>query len=144
MHDPNQSDTTKRAYQLQDVEKYQLAAKGSRKSTSPISAASTGTVKSVADLFALVKQYVDNQNRLYLAVALTKMETGVVGNTASENRTRTTLVPVSAISIPELFSKINSQDYKILKYIPDEFLNGAQLEAKQMALGVFDSVYRIF
>lgn len=81
-----------------------------------------------------VKQYIDNNNRLYLAVALTKIETGVVGNTASEKQMATSLLPVSTISISELFSKINPKDKNFLKYIPDEFLNEEQLDAKRWAL----------
>ena len=81
-----------------------------------------------------IKQYIDDNNRLYLAVALTKIEIGVMGNTAFENQTRTNLIPISSISIPELFSKINPKDKKFLKYVPDEFLNEEQKVAKQEAL----------
>ena len=81
-----------------------------------------------------VEQYINNDNRLYLAVALTKIETGVEGNTASENQMATSLIPISNISIPELFSKINPKDKKFLKYVPDEFLNEEQKVAKQEAL----------
>ena len=80
-----------------------------------------------------VKQYVDDNNRLYLAVALTKVETGVVDDTASKQM-RTRLLPVSGISIPELFAKINPEDRNFLKYIPDEFLNDEQQQAKKRAL----------
>ena len=52
-----------------------------------------------------VKQYIDNNNRLYLAVALTKIETGVKGNTAPQNEERTYLLPVSNISIAQLIQK---------------------------------------
>lgn len=81
-----------------------------------------------------IKQYVDDNNRLYLAVALTKIETGVMGYTASDNQIRTSLLPVSTISIPELVAKINPADRNFLKYIPDEFLNSEQLDAKRRAL----------
>lgn len=57
-----------------------------------------------------------------------------MGNTASDTRTATNLLPISTISIPEFFSKINPKDYKILKYVPDEFLQGEQLTAKERAL----------
>ncbi len=88
-----------------------------------------------------VKQYVDENNRLYLAVALTKIETGVVGNTASDKQMATSLIPISNISIPELFSKINPKDGKFLKYIPDEFLNASQIEAKKQALSDDETKY---
>ena len=54
MFDPNSDDTNKRAYQLQTIEKQQLAVTGSGK---PLSVSmQTVAVKSVADLFELVKQ----------------------------------------------------------------------------------------
>ena len=54
MNDPNSSDTGKRSYQLQNIEKYRPAARGSQK-VSPISAASTGTKITVSDLAQYVK-----------------------------------------------------------------------------------------
>ena len=50
-----------------------------------------------------IKQFVDNDNRLYLAVALTKIETGVMGDTASLDGRRTRLLLVSNISIPQKY-----------------------------------------
>ena len=55
MNNPNQNDTTKRAYQLQNVEKYQPQNGSSQKTASSISSA-TGSIHTVADLFAAVKQ----------------------------------------------------------------------------------------
>ncbi|MBO5355705.1 MAG: hypothetical protein J6B09_06535, partial [Clostridia bacterium] len=105
-----------------------------------------------------IKQYVDDNNRLYLAVALTKIETGVMGDTAlqGEERTRllpvsvaeagvmgdtilenqasTRLLPVSIISIPDLIQKINPKDENFFKYVPDVFLSKEQIEAKKRAL----------
>ena len=82
-----------------------------------------------------VMQYVDNNNRLYLAVALTKIETSVMGNTMlDKNQASTTLVPISNISLTDFFSKINPKDRKFLKYVPNQFLNQEQIEAKNIAL----------
>ena len=53
-----------------------------------------------------------------------------MGNTASDTRTATNLLPISIISMPKFFSKINPKDYKILKYVPDELLRGEQLAVK--------------
>ena len=79
-----------------------------------------------------VKQFIDNANRLYLAVALTKIETSVMGNTTPDkNQASTYLLPVSSISISDLFSKININDENFFKYIPDGFLSGEQIEAKK-------------
>lgn len=54
MNNPNVESTDKRAYQLQNVEKYQSTAKSSQKTASSISAG-TG-IHTVSDLFAVVKQ----------------------------------------------------------------------------------------
>lgn len=83
-----------------------------------------------------IMEYIDNNNRLYLAVAMTKInEADVVGNTARINE-RTNLLPTSNISIVNIFKKINPQDKNFLKYIPDEFLNTEQKEAKASALDI--------
>jgi len=82
-----------------------------------------------------VKQYIDNKNRLYLAVALTKIEASVMGDTALPKEERTRLLLTSEYSIPQLIEKINPSDENFFKYIPDEFLNDAQKNAKRAALG---------
>lgn len=81
-----------------------------------------------------VKQYVDDQNRLYLAVAMTKIETGVLSDTAPRNEERTRLIPISDISIPRLIENINPTDENFFKYIPDSMLTDAQRNAKRRAL----------
>ena len=43
-------------YQLQDIEKYQSTGKSSQKTVSSISPVMTGTIHTVADLFAAVKR----------------------------------------------------------------------------------------
>lgn len=55
MNNPNAENTSKRAYQLQNIEKYHFATKSSQNTASSRSVAS-GTVDTVADLFAAVKQ----------------------------------------------------------------------------------------
>lgn len=81
-----------------------------------------------------VKQYIDNENRLYLAVALTKIEASVLDDTALPEEERTRLILTSGYSIPQLIEKINPKDENFFKYIPDEFLNEAQKLAKRIAL----------
>ena len=81
-----------------------------------------------------VKQYVDDQNRLYLAVAMTKIETGVLGDTAPRNEERTRLIPVSDISIARLIENINPSDENFFKYVPDNLLTEEQRKAKRRAL----------
>lgn len=111
-----------------------------------------------------IKQFVDDNNRLYLAVALTSFETekgdkrqgeygtrnessgdrarliskeeiSVKANTAQEkNQVRTKLGLSPEISIPELISKINIRDRNFLKYIPNVFLTKEQINVKNLAI----------
>lgn len=60
MNDPNQAGTSKRAYELQNIECRQLNVKGSRSRASLIITAAD--VKTVADLFQAVKYYDKNFN----------------------------------------------------------------------------------
>ena len=60
MFDPNNPKTLKRAYKLNNIESQQLSVVGSHNSVSPIT--STAGVKTIADLFALVKQKDKNFN----------------------------------------------------------------------------------
>ena len=90
-----------------------------------------------------VKQYVDNDNRLYLAVALTKIETGVKGNTIPQNEASTSLLPVSEISIADLFKNVNIKDAKFLKYAPNQFLSEEQIKAKERELAIDRAKYSI-
>ena len=55
INNPNDTNTTKRSYQLQNIEKYRPAGKSSQKTASSISPV-VGNAVTVADLFAYVKQ----------------------------------------------------------------------------------------
>lgn len=46
----------------------------------------------------------------------------------------TSLLPESAISLSQIFKNVNERDKRFLKYVPDEFLNSSQIEAKKKAL----------
>ena len=81
-----------------------------------------------------IKRYIDEQNRLYLAVALTKMEADVFEDTALHSEERTLLLPASTYSIPQFVEKINPRDENFFKYIPDELLGAEQKAAKERAL----------
>lgn len=81
-----------------------------------------------------IKQYINNDNRLYLAVALTKREEDVISDTALQNGERTRLVSPSMYSIADFIEKINPQDENFFKYIPNSFLNEEQKQAKANAL----------
>ena len=63
-----------------------------------------------------------------------KQETGVMDDTILENQASTRLLPVTNINIARLIENINPSDEKFFKYMPDELLNTAQLEAKRRAL----------
>ena len=66
---------------------------------------------------------------------LYNIKTGVTGNTIlDKNQASTSLVPVSTISLHDLFQNINPQDANFLKYVPDGFLNEEQKQAKNKAL----------
>lgn len=71
MNDPNNIDTAKRAYQLQNVEKYQPTARSSRKKVSSLSA--VADVKTIADLFRAVKMF-DKNLRYKKASAVVKKD----------------------------------------------------------------------
>ena len=82
-----------------------------------------------------IKQYVDNDNRLYLAVALTKREEDVISDTIlDKGQVSTRLVSPSTYSIAEFIEKINPKDENFFKYIPNSFLSEEQKQAKAKAL----------
>ena len=61
-----------------------------------------------------VKQFVDDQNRLYLAVALTKIKkTGVMDDTILENQASTRLLPISDISISHGDKNVKRESFDI-------------------------------
>ena len=73
-----------------------------------------------------VKEYVDDNNQLYLAVAIKKSE---VNETSSDKADSASIS--DNISITDLIKKINPEAVDFLKYIPDNFLNEAQLKGKK-------------
>ena len=93
-----------------------------------------------------IKQYIDNENRLYLAVALTKInKTGVMDDTITEEkRSSTRLLPVFIYSVPQLIKKINTSDENFFKYMPDELLTDEQKKAKQNAIAKENAKYHRF
>jgi len=80
-----------------------------------------------------IKESSINGGQLYVTVAMTKIEAGVLGSAVGKSQGRS-LIPASEYSLPEVFSKINPADGHFLKYVPDGFLSGVQKEAKQSAL----------
>ena len=86
-----------------------------------------------------VKKFKDKPASLYVAVSLHPIKMtevwkqGTTENGVAQNSRSVT------ISISDLFAKINPKDAKILKYIPDGFLNQEQLDAKIRELNMGDS-----
>ena len=80
-----------------------------------------------------IKKSSDAGGRLYLTVALTKIEADVLGSTPDKSQPHS-LISASKYSLTDLFSKINPKDKHFLKYLPDGFLNKEQLKAKMAAI----------
>ena len=80
-------------------------------------------------------QYHDAQNKLYLAVAISKKESEVVENSPGRKTDGShPLFSDSKISIADIFKNVNSEDGRFLKYVPDGFLSETQKEAKKDAI----------
>lgn len=69
-----------------------------------------------------IKKSSDIGGRLYLTVAMTKIEADVVGSAPGQIRTPF-LLPASKYSLAEIFKKINPRDGHFLKYLPDGMLS---------------------
>lgn len=80
-----------------------------------------------------IKKTSDYGSRLYMTVAMTKIEADVLGRTIGR-RQASSLISASEYSLPELFQNINPTDKHFLKYLPDGFLSNEQKQAKQSAL----------
>ena len=80
-----------------------------------------------------IKKSSDVGGRLYVTVAMTKIEADVRGSTIDKSQTHS-LISASKYSLSEIFKKINPADKHFLKYLPDNFLTQEQRQAKQEAL----------
>ena len=80
-----------------------------------------------------IKKSSDVGGRLYVTVAMTKIEADVRGSTIDQGQTHS-LISASEYSLSEIFQKINPADKHFLKYLPDNFLSEEQKTAKQIAL----------
>ncbi len=81
-----------------------------------------------------IKDTADAGGTLYMTVAMTKIETGVLGSTMNQNGTSRSLIPISSYNLAEIFANVNPADGHFLKYVPDGFLSDAQKAAKQSAI----------
>lgn len=83
-----------------------------------------------------VKTFWTGDAQLYMTVALTKIDSGVLEKSPATQKSGDTLplFPESKYSIRSIFENVNTKDARFLKYVPDGFLNDAQKQAKQEAL----------
>ena len=92
-------------------------------------------IKMLIKMLINLTQYHDAQNKLYLAVAMSKKESEVLEKgLAARNGSMPSLLPDSSLSIADIFKNVNSKDGRFLKYVPDGFLSETQKEAKKDAL----------
>ena len=80
-----------------------------------------------------IKKSSDVGGRLYMTVAVTKIEADVLGSTPEKVQTRS-LIPASNYSLADVAREINPEDAHFLKYLPDNMLSSAQIAAKNRAL----------
>ncbi len=74
-----------------------------------------------------IKQLRDDNNRVYMVVAMTKIETGVMGRAeTTEKKSPQILLPVSRYRLADVFREINLKDANFLKYVPNDFLTSEQ------------------
>ena len=81
-----------------------------------------------------VKEFIEKDSSLYVAVTLHKVEDAVLATENVSIETPARAVRISTISLRDLFANINPADGEFLKYVPDGFLNAEQRYAKQEAL----------
>lgn len=80
-----------------------------------------------------IKKSSDVGGRLYMTVALTKIEADVLGSAPETIQTRS-LISASNYSLADIVREINPEDAHFLKYLPDDMLSPAQVAAKNRAL----------
>ncbi len=76
-----------------------------------------------------IKKFKKEGGRLYLNVAMEKIEADVMASTVNQN-IACWLVSASTYSISDIFANVNPIDKKFLKYVPDKFLSTSQKNAK--------------
>lgn len=92
-------------------------------------------VKSVVPVQLEIKEFRQRGKSLYMTVVLTKIDLEVVDTGVPDNVGNVPhLVSRSIISLRQIFENVNEKDARLLKYVPDGFLNEQQKAAKQSAL----------
>ena len=95
-----------------------------------------GTEDGIVPVLMEVKEFIDDRgNVLYLTVSMNEIkEADFITYAAPANNTENSYAPsASTYRIEDIFKNVNARDGSLLKYIPDKFLNEAQLEAKKAA-----------
>ena len=92
-----------------------------------------------------VKTYTTGNSQLYMTVALTKVDSGVVEKaSATQGDDHPFLFPESTYTLQSFFENVNPKDARFLKYVPDQFLNEAQRQKKQEALDRQEKEYAAY
>lgn len=90
-----------------------------------------------------VKVFWSSDPKLYLVVALTKIDSEVLEKAPESIDADTpSLFPESTYSLQSIFRNVNPKDGRFLKYVPDGFLNAEQKRAKYEALALQEKEYK--
>lgn len=90
-----------------------------------------------------VKVFWSSDPKLYLVVALTKIDSEVLEKAPESIDADTpSLFPESTYSLQSIFRNVNPKDGRFLKYVPDGFLNAEQKRAKYEALALQEEEYK--
>lgn len=92
------------------------------------------TDKYIIPVQSEIKKVIGSGGRLYMTVAMTKIEAGVLGSADNKNRARSLIPAPITCSIAEIFRNINPSEKHFLKYLPDAFLTEQQKTGKYEAL----------
>ena len=94
------------------------------------------TSENIVPILLEVRAFNDGtKSTLRIAVSMSEIKRSrVMGHTLEDARSDQSYPTGFAVRIADLFANVNSRDGRLLKYIPDGFLNEAQRDGKQAAL----------
>ena len=94
------------------------------------------TSENIVPILLEVRAFNDGtKSTLRIAVSMSEIKRSrVMGHTLEDARPNQSYPTGFAVRIADLFANVNSRDVRLLKYIPDGFLNEAQRDGKQAAL----------
>ena len=80
-----------------------------------------------------IKKDISNIGNLYLVISMEKIKrTSVTGSPMNENSFTKNPDTDSIYRIQDIVANVNPSDERFLKNLPDQMLNDAQIEAKQL------------